>query len=298
MKWGECMLEGFSWDRFADLLQLPKVKTGDIIEVLIIAVIIYQVIKWIKDTRAWMLFKGILVLFGAALLASIFQLSTILWIFSNTINVGIIALIIVFQPELRRALEQLGRKNIISSLIPFDEQRDRTEKFSDFTVNELVKAVEELSRTKTGALIVIERDVILTEYENTGIPVDGIVTSQLLINIFENNTPLHDGAIIIRGDRIISATCYLPLSDNMRISKDLGTRHRAGLGISEVTDSLTIIVSEETGKTSVAYDSRLERGIDYETLRKRLVALQNKSFDNKKFKLWKGRLKNEKVTHK
>ncbi|MDF2820788.1 MAG: putative rane protein [Clostridiales bacterium] len=292
------MPEVFSWDNVANLLQFPRVKIGDIVEIFIIAIIIYQVIKWIKDTRAWMLFKGIIVLFAVALLASIFQLSTILWIFSNTINVGIIALIIVFQPELRRALEQLGRKNIISSLIPFDEQRDKTEKFSDFTVSEIVKAVEELSRTKTGALIVIERDVMLSEYENTGIPVDAIVTSQLLINIFEHNTPLHDGAIIIRSNRILSATCYLPLSDNMRISKDLGTRHRAGLGISEVTDSLTIIVSEETGKTSISFDGRLERGIDFETLRRRLIAIQNKSTENKKFKLWKGRLKNEKVTHK
>lgn len=288
----------FNWDSIADLLQFPKVKVGDVIEVLIIAVIIYQVIRWIKDTRAWMLFKGIIVLFAVALLASILQLSTILWIFSNTINVGIIALIIVFQPELRRALEQLGRKNLISSLIPFDEQKDKAEKFSDFTVSEIVKAVEELARTKTGALIVIEKDVMLTEYENTGIPVDAIVTSQLLINIFEHNTPLHDGAIIVRGNRILSATCYLPLSDNMRISKDLGTRHRAGLGISEVTDSLTIIVSEETGKTSISFDGRLERGIDFETLRKRLIEVQNKSTDSKKFKLWKGRMKNEKITHK
>jgi diadenylate cyclase len=152
-----------------------------------------------------------------------------------------------------------------------------------------------MGKVKTGALIVVEQDQRLTEYERTGIDVDGIVTSQLLINIFEHNTPLHDGAVIVRGNRIISATCYLPLSDNMRLSKDLGTRHRAGVGISEVTDSLTVIVSEETGKISVAYGGNLERGLNSDTLKEKLRTIQNKpEEENRKRILWKGRSKGEK----
>ena len=148
-----------------------------------------------------------------------------------------------------------------------------------------------MGKAKTGALIVIEQNQPLTEYERTGIDVDGVVSSQLLINIFEHNTPLHDGAVIIRGNRITSATCYLPLSDNLYLSKELGTRHRAGVGISENTDSLTIIVSEETGKISVAYKGNLERSLNADRLRERLVMLQNKPVEDKKRKLWKGRSK-------
>ena len=150
-----------------------------------------------------------------------------------------------------------------------------------------------MAKVKTGALIVIEQNTTLAEYERTGIALDSIITSQLLINIFEHNTPLHDGAVIVRGDRIVSATCYLPLSDNMELSKELGTRHRAGVGISEVTDSLTIIVSEETGGVSLAYKGKLTRDVDAQTLRKQLVILQDKTVDTKKFRLWKGRGKNE-----
>ena len=150
-----------------------------------------------------------------------------------------------------------------------------------------------MGKVKTGALIVIEQEQSLSEYERTGIDVDGIISSQLLINIFEHNTPLHDGAVIVRGNRVVSATCYLPLSDNMELSKDLGTRHRAGVGISEVTDSMTVIVSEETGKISIAYGGKLERGLDAERLKQRLLDIQNKPAEEKKRKLWKGRSKNE-----
>ena len=147
-----------------------------------------------------------------------------------------------------------------------------------------------MGRAKTGALIVMQKDESLADYERTGIEVDGVVTSQLLINIFEKNTPLHDGAVIICGDRVTSATCYLPLSDNMLLSKELGTRHRAGVGISEVTDSLTIIVSEETGKISVASEGNLERNVDVDRLRDRLSELQNKSEDDSRKRIvWKGR---------
>lgn len=145
-----------------------------------------------------------------------------------------------------------------------------------------------MGKAKTGALIVIEQNVMLTEFERTGIALDSILTSQLLINIFEHNTPLHDGAVIVRGDRIVAATCYLPLSDNMELSKELGTRHRAGVGVSEVTDSLTIIVSEETGNISIALKGKLMRAVTPEVLKQQLVIVQNKSIDTKKFKLWKG----------
>ncbi len=272
---------------------LPKITISDILEIVIIAFLIYYVMVWIKDTRAWMLLKGILVLAAFTLFAVIFELKTILWIESNIINVGIIALVIIFQPELRRALEQLGQQQIFTKIIPFDDNKDKGERFSDKTVNELVKASVELGKARTGALIVIEQNILLSEYEKTGIAIDGIVTSQLLINIFEHNTPLHDGAVIVRGDKVVAATCYLPLSDNLNISKELGTRHRAGVGISEVSDSLTIIVSEETGKISVAIGGELFRGLDSDSLRNKLIYVQKKSIDVKSYKLWKGRMKNE-----
>lgn len=284
-------------DRLSRLFTIPKVNMTDIIEIIIISFIIYHLIKLIKDTRAWMLFKGIIVLFLVATIASVFRLNTILWIFANTINVGIIAILIVFQPELRRALEQLGQRNFLASIVQFEDQKDKGERFSNFTIDELIKAVYELAGTKTGALIVVEQDIKLTEYERTGIPVDAVVTSQILMNIFEHNTPLHDGAIIIRNNRIVAATCYLPLSDNMKLSKELGTRHRAALGISEVSDSITIIVSEETGKVSISIGGNLIRNVNGEYLKNKLQYIQKKSIDVKKFKLWKGRQKNEKSTN-
>lgn len=274
--------------------RLPSIKPTDIVEIVIISFLMYQIMVWIKNTRAWILVKGIAVLLCFTLVAVLFRMSTIIWLAEKTLGLGVTAIIIVFQPELRKALEQLGRKNFISGVISFDESKGTKERFSDKTVQELVRAAFSLAKTKTGALIVIEQEVPLTEYENTGIPLDSLISSQLLINIFEHNTPLHDGAIIVRGDRIVSATCYLPLSDNMEISKDLGTRHRAGLGISEVTDSLTIIVSEETGKVTVAFGGRLLRNLDSENLKNKLVMLQNKTMDAKRFRLWKGRRKNEK----
>lgn len=278
-------------------LSLPKITIADLVEILILAFLIYQIVGWVKNTRAWMLFKGIIVLVIFCLLALIFNLSVILWIFSKTINVGIIAIIVVFQPELRKALEQLGRKNIVMSIITFDEQKERNERFSDRTISEVIKATYELAKTKTGALMVIEQDILLNEYERTGISIDSIISSQLIINIFEHNTPLHDGAVILRGNRIVSATCYLPLSDNMHLSKELGTRHRAGIGISEVTDSLTIIVSEETGMVSIATGGNLIRNVDGDYLKQKLVDIQKKSAEVKKIKLWKGRLKNGKKTN-
>lgn len=268
---------------------LPVIQNKDIVEIVIIAFGIYQVLKWVRGTRAWMLFKGIIVLAIISLVAMIFELNTILWIFANTINVGIIALLIVFQPELRKALEQLGRKNLLSTLIPFDEQKDKRERLAEQYIDEIVAATHEMSKVKTGALLVIERDLKMTDYEKTGLPVDAIVTRQLICNIFEHNTPLHDGAMLIRGNRIIAATCYLPLSENMTLSKELGTRHRAAVGVTEVSDSIVIIVSEETGKISLALGGNLVRGVDSEYLRNKLIHLFSGNVEKKKFRLWKGR---------
>lgn len=263
-------------------LSLPKLTLIDIFEVIIIAFVIYNVILWVKNTRAWSLVKGILVLFFIYIFAYVLNMSVILWIFNKTITIGITAIMIIFQPELRKALEELGKKNIVKSIIPFEDTKDKNKRFSDKTVNEIVKATVELAKAKTGALIIIEKEIILSEYERTGIAIDSAISSQLLINIFEHNTPLHDGAVIIRGDRIVSATCYLPLSDNLGLSKELGTRHRAGVGISEVSDSLTIIVSEETGKISVAIGGKLMRNIDGELLKKKMNEIQGNPVEDKK----------------
>lgn len=277
-------------------MNMPRFGVTDAVEIIIIAFLFYSIMMWVKNTRAWMLFKGIAVLIVFIIFAAIFNLSTILWIADRTFSVGVIAMLIIFQPELRKALEQLGRKRILFNAISFEENGDS--RLSDKTVGELVKATFELAKTKTGALIVIEKDVPLDEYIRTGITIDSQISSQLLINIFEHNTPLHDGAVIISRDRIVSATCYLPLSDNMELSKELGTRHRAGVGISEATDSFTIIVSEETGKVTIAEGGKLSRGIDGDTLRGKLVELQNKTTESKHFKLWKGRHKDEEAANK
>ena len=274
-------------------LYIPRITWTDIIEIVIIAFVIYNVMVWIKNTKAWVLLKGIIIVVIFALIAYILNLKTILWIAGKTISVGIIALVIIFQPELRRALEQLGRKKILFGLFRFNDGREKGERFSSKTAEEIVRACFDMGAAYTGALIVIEQDMVLEEYEKTGITVDGLVTSQLLINIFEHNTPLHDGAVIIRGDRVVAATCYLPLSDNYNLNKALGTRHRAGVGISEVTDSMTIIVSEETGKVSVAVGGELIHDIDADSLRNKLEYLRRRTIDVKSFKIWRGRLKHE-----
>ena len=274
-------------------LYIPRITWTDIIEIVIIAFVIYNVMVWIKNTKAGVLRKGISSVVIFALIAYILNGMTILWIAGKTISVGIIALVIIFQPELRRALEQLGRKKILFGLFRFNDGREKGERFSSKTAEEIVRACFDMGAAYTGALIVIEQDMVLEEYEKTGITVDGLVTSQLLINIFEHNTPLHDGAVIIRGDRVVAATCYLPLSDNNNLNKALGTRHRAGVGISEVTDSMTIIVSDETGKVSVAVGGELIHDIDADSLRNKLEYLRRRTIDVKSFKIWRGRLKHE-----
>lgn len=261
-------------DKLGRWLSLPKMNPMDFVEIIIIAVLFYYVINWIKTTRAWVIVKGLIVLLAIWILATLLKFDVLLFIFTNTIGVGITAVLILFQPELRRVLETLGQRRLLPFELFAENKDKKNEKFSEKTLNELVRGTFELAKTKTGALIVLEQDIALTEYAQTGIMVDGLITSQLLINIFEHNTPLHDGAVIARGDRIVSATCYLPLSGNMRLSKDLGTRHRAAVGISEVSDSFTIIVSEETGKVSIARGGNLIFNVDGDFLRAKLLELQ------------------------
>lgn len=274
-------------ERYLVNLHIPTIQITDIVEILIISFLLYHILLWIKNTKAWSLLKGVALIIVFILLAAIFEMNTIIWIVKNVLSIAVIAIIIVLQPELRKALEELGRKNIFASI--FDSSKTETGLFSDATIKEITKACTEMGKVRTGALIVVRQMDNLVEYEQTGIAVDAIVTNQLLINIFEHNTPLHDGAVIIDGDRITSATCYLPLSDNMRLSKELGTRHRAGVGISEVTDSMTVIVSEETGSISVAYRGELYRNLGADELEIKLESIQNKQADEKKRAIWKGK---------
>jgi len=281
-----------SWMSF-----LPKITYRNIVEIIIIAFLIYEILLWIKNTRAWTLLKGLVFILAFAILTYILRLDTIMWILEKTALVATTALIIIFQPELRRALEQLGSKNLVSILLPFDDAKQNSN-FSEKTVSELVRASFEMAKVKTGALMVIERSGTLKDIERTGIEVDGLVTSQLLINIFEHNTPLHDGAVVIRGNRVAAATCYLPLSDNGSINKALGTRHRAAVGISEVTDSLTIVVSEETGRVSLAEHGDLRKVGDADSLSRELKGLLVQEESGGRFKLWKGRQKDERKADK
>ena len=283
-------------EKYVSKISLPSIGIIDIIEILIISVFIYQFMIWIKQTRAYTLLKGIMVVLCFVIVIYIFHMNTLIWIINNVATVMLTALVIIFQPELRKILEQLGQKNIIASVIPFESGKEVQARFTDKTINEIVKACFDMGEVKTGALIVIEQEVVLTEYERTGILLDSLITSQLLINIFEHNTPLHDGAVIVRGNRIVATTCYLPLSDNMELSKQLGTRHRAGVGISEVSDSFTIIVSEETGEVSTAMNGVLKRNITSAQLKEQLLHVQNKTVINnsKLISLWKGRGKYEK----
>lgn len=276
---------------------MPDMDISSLVEILIISFLFYHILIWIKNTRAWALLKGLVIILFFWLVAAYFRMTTILWLGKNILGFAVTAFIVVLQPELRKALEELGNKEIITNVLPFSGSKGEDNAFSSRTINEIVKACVEMGKVRTGALIVIECKQPLGDFERTGIEVDGLVTSQLLINIFEHNTPLHDGAVIIRGNRVTSATCYLPLSDNMSLDKNLGTRHRAGVGISEVTDAVTIIVSEETGKISVAYKGSLERNLDGDSLKARLQKLQpeNDEDSRKSYKFFKGRSKTEKV---
>lgn len=281
-------------DQYLNSLHVPSIQITDVAEILIIAFLVYHIMVWIRNTRAWSLLKGVVVILVFIGIAVIANMQTILWIVKSVLSIAVIAIIVVLQPELRKALEDLGKKKFFSDMF-----REVTQEglFSDETIDEIARASVEMGKVRTGALIVVKQNDNLEEFEKTGIAVDGIVTNQLLINIFEHNTPLHDGAVIISGNRVSSATCYLPLSDNRSLSKELGTRHRAGVGISEETDSMVIIVSEENGKISIAYKGNLERGLSGDEVKKRLEMIQNKPADDKKKKILKGKgLKDGKKT--
>ncbi len=271
-----------------------------IIEILLYAFLIYALFRWLKDTRAYTLIRGIIVIVIFVAVANLLRLTTVTWAIYKISGVLLTILAIIFQPELRRSLEQLGRRNILFSFFKLDNSGSKTEdqRSIERINNEIVKAVFEMSKSRTGALIVIEKQVVMSEFERTGIPMDALISSQLLMNIFVKNSPLHDGAVFIRDQRIVASTCYLPLSDNMTLSKELGTRHRAGVGISEVSDSTTIIVSEETGDVSVAKGGKLDRNVDMDSLTQLLnaetaIALKTSGFD-----ILKGMIKSDKQNKK
>ena len=275
--------------------RIPHIGILDVLEIVILAFLIYQTMIMIKNTRAWNFLKGIAVVLIFLAIAVMLNMTTIIWIAKNLLYLVAMAVIVALQPEIRRVIETIGQKNFLAAIRFSFEDKQGEGLFTDKTLNEIVNASFEMGKVRTGALIVVEQNTPLGEYERTGIAVDAIVSSQLLINIFEHNTPLHDGAVIVRGDRVVSATCYLPLTDTRTLSKDLGTRHRAGVGISELTDSMTIIVSEETGKVSVAYKGQLYRGLNADGLREQLAIIQNKPQVEKKARFWqKGRGKKRK----
>lgn len=263
--------------QFLESFYLPKIMPMDILEIIILVIMIYQIQKSLKNTRAWMIIKGIVVLVIVYLCASILGLTVIEAIFQGAISLCVIAVIILFEPEIKKFLEELGTHKIKDILkIVNNKEPIVNKRYSDETIKSILDACSSMSEAKTGALIIIEQDSLLNEYINTGIPVNADISSQLILNIFEHNTPLHDGAVIIKKDKIVAATCYLPLSDNTQINKKLGTRHRAGIGLSEVTDALVIIVSEETGKISFVRNGDLKHGVSIDVLHNLLNEYQSK----------------------
>ena len=266
----------------------PEIGILDLLDILMVAFIVYKILNWVKETRAWTLFKGLVVFFVFYAFATLLQLNTIHWILSKTLSVGIIAFVILFQPELRKALEQLGNGKIIRNMFKFEIQ-DEEDEDDVKTIDEIVTAAKKMASVKTGALILVERDVPLGDHIRTGIPVDGLVTSQLLINIFEHNTPLHDGAVVIKNNRVAAAACFLPLTEN-KVSMELGTSHRAAIGASEVSDADIIVVSEETGYISLARSGVIYRNITPDELKRMLNARKKESAHvKKKIMRWKGR---------
>lgn len=247
---------------------LAGIAITDILDILIVAYIFYKVLGFIRDSRAEQLLKGVLVLLAVAFLSDILQLHVLNFIMRGTLAVGVLALIILFQPELRRALERMGRGSLFRIKgDPLDKEKAKD------VVAEFVEAAEDMAAERTGALIVFERDTSLTDIIETGTVINAEVSAQMIENIFYKGSPLHDGAMIVRGTKLHAAGCVLPLTDNMEIPKSLGTRHRAGIGISEKSDALVLIVSEETGIITLVEDGVLERYLDGKTLEKRLLSL-------------------------
>jgi diadenylate cyclase len=236
----------------------------NIVDVLLVWFVFYKMFTIIKGTKAVQLLKGIFVILFARILTEYLGLNTLKWMLDQVLIFGFLAVIIIFQPEVRRALEQLGRGRLFArSAMQEEEERDRM-------IEAFTKSVSYMAKRRIGALISIERETGLSEYIETGIPLNSNVTSELLINIFIPNTPLHDGAVILQKNRIAAAGCYLPLSENPFISKELGTRHRAALGISEVTDAITVVVSEETGAVSMTANGDINRNLSMEEFEKQL----------------------------
>lgn len=253
---------------------------NDVIDILIVAYIFYKVFMFIKDTRAEQVLKGIVLLFVATQISEILKLHTLYWILIKALDLGFIAALVIFQPELRAGLEYIGRTKFNFFL---KNSASVSEEIFDKTIEEIVEALYSLSRHKIGALIILERQTKLGDIINTGTSIDGAISRQLLINIFIPNTPLHDGAVVIRDSQIKAAACFLPLTQSKDLSKDLGTRHRAAVGVSEVSDCISLIVSEETGDVSIAKAGKLYRNISKERmtniLRSNLkVTVQEKSF--------------------
>jgi diadenylate cyclase len=254
----------------------------DIIDILIVALVIYKLIMWVRGTRALQLIKGLAVFLLATFLSRYFELAATSWLLDQVMTMGLIAIPIIFQPELRRALEQLGRGHLFTRTPGILAEDD----WSGIT-KELVRAVQVMSRNKIGALIILEQETGLNDVLESGIKIDGIISAEFLVNIFALNTPLHDGATIIREDRVLAAGCFLPLSENPYLTQDLGTRHRAALGITEQSDAIAIVVSEETGTISLAQEGQLRSHLDDSSLTEFLESLyQKKAFDFRKFLTW------------
>ncbi len=264
------------------------IRIMDIVDILIVAYAIYKAITLVRETRAGQLVKGIILLIVAMQLSSFLELYMINYILRNAMQVGVIALFVVFQPELRRALEKMGRSKF-SKMISFDEA-DETEQTAH-TVEELCRAVSNLSEHRIGALIILERQTKIGDIIRTGVTLDSKISAELLINIFVPNTPLHDGAVVIRNNKIVAAACFLPLTQNNELNIELGTRHRAAIGITETSDCVALVVSEETGKISLALEGTLTRNLTVESLDRalsKILSPDSNQFNNKKFKLWKG----------
>ena len=258
----------------------------DILDILIVTFIIYKLLDFIRETRAEQLAKGLLVLVIITVLSKVLQLYTLHWILSGVMTVGLIAIVVIFQPELRRGLEYLGRSKLSNVLTEVDKDEAK------HMVGQLVEAVDTMSSSRTGALIVIEREISLNDIAETGTVIDAAVSAQLIGNIFYEGAPLHDGALIIRGDRLYAAGCGLPLTQNKDLNKELGTRHRAGIGITENSDALVIIVSEETGIISTAQNGKLTRFLDAKNIEKMLYSIYleetKKTFGEKISSMLKG----------
>ena len=264
------------------------IRIMDIIDILIVAYAIYKLIKLVRETRAAQLIKGIILLVVAMQLSSLFNLYMVNYVLKNAMQVGVIAIFVVFQPELRRALEKMGRSKF-SKVLSFDD--DDIEEKNSHTVDQLCQAVKNLSDNRIGALMILERTTKIGDIIRTGVTLNSEVSAELLINIFVPNTPLHDGAVVIRDNKITAAACFLPLTQNSELNIELGTRHRAAIGITETSDCVALVVSEETGKISLALEGTLTRNLTVESLERALSKIMSpepNQLNNRKFKIWKG----------